>query len=112
VGRVDDVLVDLVGEDEGVVLLRERRDVEELGAGEDLPRGVRGVAEDDGLRLLREGLLQLLRIEAEIGRAERDVDRLGAAEDRVGGLGSVREFRRAALGQNRPDGAATIREHP
>ncbi len=84
--RIDDVLVDLVGDDEGVVLLRELQDEKQFLAREDLAAGVGRIAEDDGLGPLREGAAQFVVVEGEIGRAQRDVDRLGAGEDRVGGV--------------------------
>mgnify|MGYP007042151922 CR=1 FL=1 len=75
---VDDVLVRLVGDDERVVLLGETQDRQELSAREDLTAGIGGIADDDRLGLLREGLGELIGVEGEVRRAQRHVDRLGA----------------------------------
>ena len=83
---IDDVLVGLVGDHEGVVLLRERQDLQKLGTGEDLAAGVGGVADDDRLGPLREGARKLRGIIGEVRRAQADVDGLGAGEDGVGGV--------------------------
>ncbi len=48
-GRVDDVLVYLVGDDVEIVLLGQAGDFVQLSAGKDVPAGVGGVAEDECL---------------------------------------------------------------
>ena len=85
VGRVDDVLVDLVRDDPQVVLLGHLGDRLELGAAEDVAAGVGRVAQDeclgagDGARSLELGL-----VKGERGSVELHVGGLGAAQDRVG----------------------------
>ena len=85
VGRIDDVLVDLVGDAVGVVLFAQVGDKSELFARKDLAAGVGRVAQDDCLGLVvAEGRLEDLAIEVERGRVERHIDGLGARENRVG----------------------------
>ena len=86
VRSVDDVLVGFVGDDERVVLFGQTQDGQQLSTCEDLAAGIRGIADDDRLGLLREGLGELIRVEGEIRRAQWHVDRFGAREDRVGGV--------------------------
>ena len=83
VGGIDDVLIDLVGDDIDVVLLRKVGDDLQLIIGEHLAAGVRGVAEDHGLRVLAEGGLELVDVEVELRRIQRHIDRLRAGEDRI-----------------------------
>ena len=82
-GCVDDVLVHLVGDDIGVVPFRQVGDDSQLRPGENLAAGVGGVAEDQRLRPLAEGVLQHLRVKAEVRRRQRHIDGLRAAEDGV-----------------------------
>lgn len=85
VGRIDDVLVDLVGDAVGVVLFAQVGDKGELLARKDLAAGVGRVAQDDCLGIVvAEGRLEHLAIEVERGRVERHIDGLGARENRVG----------------------------
>jgi hypothetical protein len=56
---VEDVLVDLVGNDEGIGLLGEAGDEVELGPGEDAAGGIGRVAQNEGLGFLREGAAQV-----------------------------------------------------
>ena len=85
VGRIDDVLVDLVGDAVGVVLFAQVGDKGELLARKDLAAGVGRVAQDDCLGIVvAEGSLEHLAIEVERGRVERHIDGLGARENRVG----------------------------
>ena len=83
VRRVDDVLVDLVGDDIGIVLFRERRDKFQLLAREHLAAGVGGVAQDHRLGVLAERILEKGRIKMEIRRHERHIDRLCARQDGI-----------------------------
>ena len=83
VGGVDDVLIDLVGDDIGVVFLRQGGDDLQLHPGEDPAAGVGGVAENQGLGPLTEGVLQDLWVEAEVRGRQGHVDGLRAAEDGV-----------------------------
>lgn len=87
VGRVDDVLVHLVGDAVGVVLFAEVGDKGELLARKDLAARVGRVAQDDGLGVVvAEGRLECLAVKVECGRVERHVDRLGTRKDRVGAV--------------------------
>ena len=87
VGRVDDVLVYLVGDAVGVVLFAEVGDKGELLARKDLAAGVGRVAQDDGLGVVvAEGRLECLAVKVECGRVERHVDGLGTRKDRVGAV--------------------------
>ena len=83
----DEVLVDLVGDDPGVVLARERRDELELGPGEDLAgRVVRRVEQHEpGPR--REGGPQRRLVDREVGEAEH---RRAAGRPREGDRGGIR----------------------
>ncbi len=68
VGRVDDVLVDLVGDAVGVVLFAEVGDKGELLARKDLAAGVGRVAQDDGLGIVvAEGRLECLAVKSNVG---------------------------------------------
>ena len=81
--RVDDVLVDLVGDDIGIVLFRERRDKFQLLAREHLAAGIGGVAQDHRLGVLAERILEDGRVKMEIRRHERHIDRLCARQDGI-----------------------------
>ena len=87
VGRVDDVLVYLVGDAVGVVLFAEVGDKGELLARKDLATGVGRVAQDDRLGIVvAEGRLKHLTVKVERRRVERHVDGLGTRKDRVGAV--------------------------
>ena len=87
VGRVDDMLVYLVGDAVGVVLFAEVGDKGELLARKDLAARVGRVAQDDCLGVVvAEGCLEDLAIEVERGRVERHIDGLSARENRVGAV--------------------------
>jgi hypothetical protein len=81
---IDDVLVDLVGDDVRVELLRERGDLRKLVAAEDAADRVERGVDDDGLGLRREGRAQLGPVEGVVRLAQRDVARGGARQDGVG----------------------------
>ena len=83
IGGKDDVLVHLVGDDEGVVLPGQLPDEGQLLPGEHLPRGVGGVADNDGLGPLAEGVLQGGAVKVKLRRHQRDVDGVGPREDGV-----------------------------
>ena len=83
IGGKDDVFVHLVGDDEGVVLPGQLPDEGQLLPGEHLPRRVGGVADDDGLGPLAEGVLQGGAVEVKLRRHQRDVDGVGPREDGV-----------------------------
>ena len=84
VGRVDDVLVYLVGNAVGVVLFAEVGDKGELLARKDLAARVGRVAQDDGLGVVvAEGCLERLTVKVECGRVERHIDGLGTRENGV-----------------------------
>ena len=87
VGRIDDVLIDFVGDAVDVVLFAQVGDKGELLARKDLAAGVGRVAQDDGLGVVvAEGCFEDLTIEVEGGRVERHIDGLGAREDGVGAV--------------------------
>src|SRR5713101_1763358 len=77
---VDDVLVDLVGDRQEVVLEAEIGDGLELVAREDLAGRVIGAVEDDGARAGRHRPPEPVRVEGEVRRLERDERRLGAGD--------------------------------
>ena len=81
---VDDVLVDVVGEDERVVLVARAGDQLELGAVEHLAGRVVRRVEDDGPRARPEGGAQLVGVDAPVRLVQRHVARDGAGEDGVG----------------------------
>ncbi len=68
---VKEVLIHLVGEDEKVVLQRERGERFELGAGEDFAAGVGGSVQDDAPGLRRDGGAETIHIERPIGSCQR-----------------------------------------
>ena len=83
-GRVDDVLVDFVGDAVRVVLFAQVGDKGELFARKDLAAGVGRVAQDDGLGVVvAEGSLERLAVKVECGRVERHIDGLGTRENGV-----------------------------
>ena len=83
VRREYDVLIHLVGDNVGIVLLRERRDNLQLLAGEHLAARIGRVAQDDGFRVLPERILEHVRIKVEIRRHERHINRLCAGQDGI-----------------------------
>ena len=83
VRREHDMLIHLVGDNIGVVFLCERRDNLQLLAGEHLAARVGRVAQDDGLRVLTECILEYVRIKVEIRRHERHIDGLCTGQDGV-----------------------------
>ena len=101
VGGVEDVFVDLVGDDENVEFFGEGGDLEELGAGEDLAGGVGGVAEDEGFGALLEGAAEFGGVEGEVGGAEGDWEPVAGAGPRAGAGG---EEDRMELGGGGPGG--------
>ena len=80
---VDDVLVHLVGDHIGVVSFGQLRDKQQLLPGEHLAAGVGGIAEDQGLRVLPEGRLQLLGLEVKLRGVQGHIDRFRAGKDHV-----------------------------
>ena len=85
-GGVDDVLVDLVGDDVGVVLGGHLGDGQQLLPGEHPPAGVGGVAQHQGLGALPEGGLQFVHVEGEGRGMEGHVDGLRSGENGVGSV--------------------------
>ncbi len=77
------MLVDLVGDDEGVVLLCEVGNYQQLLTREHLAAWIRRVAEYERLGVLLESGFEHVRVEAEFGRIERHVYRLCAREYRI-----------------------------
>ena len=80
-GGKHDVLVYLVGDDVRVIPLGQGADVLQLLPGKDLSCGVGGIADDDGLGPLAEGVLQGGAVEVKGRRDQRDVD--GSAPERM-----------------------------
>lgn len=84
VGLIDDVFIDLVGDDVGIVFLGQVGDDHEFVVGEDLAARIGGIAEDEGLGPLLEGRFEDVGVEMEVGWYEGHVDGFGAGEDGVG----------------------------
>ena len=76
--RVDDVLVNFVGEHKHVELLREGRDLQQLVPREYPPAWIRRIAEHKRLQAARENFSQLLRIKTIVRRVQRHMHRLDA----------------------------------
>ena len=70
-GGVDNVLIDLVGDDIGVVFFRQSGDDLQFLPGKYPAAGIGGIAENQRLGPAAEGVLQNLRIEAEVRRGDR-----------------------------------------
>ena len=77
---VADVLVDLVGDRDDVVLAAEPRDRFELGPGEHTACRIVRCVDDDGLRARAERAGELVRVEFEGGRPKRHEDRRRARD--------------------------------
>ena len=84
VGRVDNVLIDFICDDVGVILLCEVCDKQKLLLGKDFAAGVRGVAENERLGVLLECLLQLRWVKVKFRRMQGHIDRFSPGEDGVG----------------------------
>ena len=82
-GGVDDVLVDFVGDDEGIEFQGQFRDEGQFPAGEHPAGGIRRVAQNQGLGVLGKGRPQFVGIEFEGGGVQGHVDGLGAGKDRI-----------------------------
>src|SRR5262245_47089856 len=78
---VDDVLVDLVGDRQEIVLQAEIGNGLQLALREDLARRVIGAVEDDGPGTRRHRATQAIRVERELGRLERHEHRYRAGDD-------------------------------
>ena len=83
---VDDVLVDLVGDGDGIPPAAERGDRLELGAAEHLAGRIVWRVEDDRLRPVVEGGRQLVWVECPIRLVQRHVARRRAGQNRVGAV--------------------------
>ena len=92
VAVVDDVLVDLVGDREQVVLETHLRDRLQLGPREHLAGGIVRAVEHDGLRARRHGAAQAVGIEAEVGRLQRHPHGPGARDDAAGAIVFVKRL--------------------
>ena len=88
----DDVLVDLVRHRDGVVVGTEIGDQFEFLAAEDFPRRIVRRVQDQDLRAVREGGLQLLLIHGPIRPFHPDIPWAGPADDRVGPVVLVERF--------------------
>ena len=83
VRRVDDVLVHLVGDNIDIILFGKARNQLQLVPGEHLAAGVRGVAQDQRLRVLAEGILQYLGVKGKFWRRQRHINWLCPGQDRI-----------------------------
>ncbi len=83
-GRVDDMLIDFVGNHISVVLLRKACDNLQLFPGKNSPAGVGGIAENQSLGLLPERVLQRFGVKMEVRRGKGDIDGFRAGEDGIG----------------------------
>ena len=81
---VDDVFIDLVGDDKGIMLFSQTSDLDQLFPGKYLAGWIRGVAHHDGLWPFCERLFQLGQRVFEIGRMEWDVDWDGSRQNCIG----------------------------
>ena len=86
---VDEVLVDLVGKDEEVVLDGDCGEGFELGAGEDLAGGIRGSVDEDGAGVRGDGGMDGVEVERPVRSGERDEDRLDAHGAQSSGVVAV-----------------------
>ena len=80
---IDDVLIDLVGDDIHIVLGGQRRNGLQLFTGKDLAAGIGGIAEHQCLGVLAEGVLQYIGIKPKIRRRQRHIDGLRAGKDGI-----------------------------
>ena len=69
VRAIDDVFVWFVGDDKGVVLLRELQDFQKFGARENLASGIGRITDDDGFWFLREGAGKFVRIKMTVEKS-------------------------------------------
>ena len=77
------MLVDLVGDNIGIVLFCQIRDDLQLGTGKDAAAGVGGIAQHQRLGLLAERVLQHLGIKGKRGGIQGDINGLRTGEDGV-----------------------------
>ena len=77
IGSINDMLVHLVGDHEGIVLHNNARNFHELLTAEHSPRGIGGIAQNKRLGPVLKGLLKLLRIEGKIGGMQGHIYGLG-----------------------------------
>jgi hypothetical protein len=89
VGLVDDVLVDLVGDGDGVIGPAQVGDGLELAPVEDPARRVLRRVQHNGFCLVREGRFQLVGVEPEVWGAERHETRHSAGERDPDGVAVV-----------------------
>ena len=83
---VEDVLVDFVGDGEGIPAHAEIADGFEFLAGEHLAGGIVRRIDDDGLGARAKGARQFVAIEAPGGRMEAHEARRGSGKNRVGAV--------------------------
>ena len=81
---VDDVLIHLVHNGVHVVLDAQAGNQLQLLLGKHLAAGVGGVADEDGLGVLFEGILQHVGVEVELRRHQRHIDGLAVGEEDLG----------------------------
>ena len=83
VRRIDNVLVDLVRHDKGVIALHDICNDQQFVHRKNLAARIGGVAQNQCLRAAAEGVLEHFRVKMIIRRHQRDINRLGAGEDRI-----------------------------
>ena len=106
------VLVDLVGHDEQVVLLGHRGDGRELGPVEHLAGRVVGRVEEDEPGTGRDGGPQGVDVEREVGRPQRDRAAGGAGHGDAGGVAVVVRLEGDGLVAGRRAGPGARRRWP
>ena len=83
---IDDVFVNLVGDDVAVVSDHNVGYLLQLLAGKDLATGVRRVAKHQSLGSLPKSIFNQVGIKRKSWRHQRDIDRLSSCENRISGI--------------------------
>ena len=83
VGRIDDVLIHLIGNHIGIVFLRQTGDVLQLFPGKHPAAGVRRVADDDCLCAVPESPLDDGKVKMVVRRHQRHIDGFRPGEDGI-----------------------------
>ena len=81
--RIDDVLVDLIRDDIGIIFYGQRRDLRQLLQRKDLAAGVGRITDQNCFGTLAQLVLQNIRIKVEVRWCQRDKDRLTADEQNL-----------------------------
>ena len=67
------MLVNLVGDNEGIVFFNELRDIFQFFVSENLAARIRGIAEYQGFRALSESGFKFIRVEFKFGRMKGNI---------------------------------------